>query len=200
MGTKLLKTILVASVSPLLLSGCIFGSNDDDDNPGCELALGSNVCNAGPKSCTSITGGSTSVAFSQSSCPSCTIDNAPRAIDGSQESFASMTLPGLTIGSAALKATSQSGLVFPAGQTAAVVLTDGPAYSRLHLRTYLASVLQEQTSGSTVTQENLTIFGFKTTKQFDAVELSVDGAATSTAEVVQIREFCSDGVVDPFPR
>ncbi len=141
-------------------------------------------------------------AFNSNNCSDCTISDRERSIDGNRETFATVGLPMLAVGSAALRAQAQQGLVFPAGQVAAAVISEGPDFSRLHIRTYLMNVLQEENAPSATTQDQVTIVGFKTTKQFDQVELLIDGRAgagqSAAAESVRVREFCSNGVVSPF--
>lgn len=187
-------------VLSLALSGCIFSGNNADEAV-CELAVGEAFCRAGPKSCVSITGGSTTTQFNANNCSNCTVSEAPKAIDGDRASFATLSLPAASLGSAALRAVAQTGTVFPAGRVAAAVLTPGPPNNRLRVTTYLGGTLQETGRLSSVTQEGVEIIGFKTSQQFDAVEFTVVGRGTTgdtAAESVQVREFCSDGVVNPF--
>lgn len=126
---------------------------------------------AGPKSCVTNSGGNTTTAFNSNNCSDCTVSDRERAIDGNRETFATVGLPMVAVGSAALRAQAQQGLVFPAGQVAAAVISEGPDMGRLHIRTYLMNVFQEESALSSTTQEQVSIVGFKTTKQFDQVEL-----------------------------
>jgi len=176
--------IACAVVVTFALSACA----DGDD----EGLAGGNQQNK-PSSCIPFSG-MTQTASSMAVCLNCSVSNPGSAVDNNIESAASVIVPTGAVGSISFRATAQSGIIFPAGNTAAVVLSAGLANGRIHALTYHGGVLQEDGTGrSTATTRNgMTTVGIRTTRNYDAVEFKFESANPSTGETAAVREFCSN--------
>lgn len=139
-------------------------------------------------------------------CTDCSVNDAPRAADDDLDSAASVTAgdhPGdctvLNVNcdpphGVTLRATAQSGVVFPAGNYPAVY-TRGPAGTwSLQLRTFLNGALQEEDSlsSSSASGDHSSASAFQTSKPFDAVEVFLANTDNSGPEMIEVRELCSD--------
>ena len=139
-------------------------------------------------------------------CSDCSVNDASRAADDDLDSAAGVTAgdhPGscTLLGTqcdpphgVTVRATAQSGVVFPAGNYAAVYLR-GPAGSwSVQLRTYLAGSLQEQDSmaSESGSGDHSSAIAFQTRKTFDAVEVFLANSGTGSVETIDLRELCSD--------
>jgi len=206
----------------MLLSACGGGANDapaapsaDSDQPGTDASsAGTDASNSTSSHafCDSISGGSATLSSSiDPGCVVCSISNLPAAADGDLSTPASVSV-GIEVPTqgASIRATAQSGMVFPAGNNATVAVTENLSGANLaildsgvELRTYLGGVLQESANdlqefdcascgpGSTA----YSAVSFQTTKPFDAVEIFMDPGINSsglTGPNYQVFEICSN--------
>lgn len=162
------------------LSACGSGPGGDDASVACVGSLA---------------GGGTQVTAAP--CATCTVTNAPHAIDGVAETFAAIDFnnadpvthqhPG---GAAALRATAQSGIVFPAGSRAGALLTVARgADSTLTIQTYLGTQPQEAAS-MPVSPRDGALQVFETSLPFDGVELQLADFSASNGAEFRVYEFC----------
>lgn len=159
--------------------------------------------------CPYITGGGTEVSYTLPGVSlRCSWTTLEPAIDGDPGTAATINADVVFGEECAIRVTAQSGVVFPAGNTAMVLATlqrsgadsqivdgDGVAV----VRTYLNGVAQEEVSvkgsGAAVEVNGISGVGsdqfkLRTTKPFDAIELGFGNPAES--QTVQIYEFCSN--------
>lgn len=167
----------------VLLASCNGGGGDGSSGSG--------------SGCVGSFAGSAQVTSSTAGCPLCTISSPSSAIDGNPDSAASIQLPAGG-GAVSLRATAQGGVVFPQGNYAGALMarpSSAQAAGSWTFNTYLGGVLQESGGG----ESNLgggTAVGdknyrqFKTTKQFDAVEISIN-MQSADATPWQVYEFCA---------
>lgn len=120
-----------------------------------------------------------------------------QSIDKNFDTKATMTFPNLQAGTIELRATAQSGIVYPAGlQVGAVYGLNGSGQldMTLSIVTYLAGAQQEQyqivTSGSGGGSGERTKTTFTSKKPYDAVAVSYNRAGGSAA-TVDVYEFCA---------
>ena len=166
--------------------------------------------------CMSIGGGGTQFS---STCDSCVVIDGPRTIDADEDTYGELRI--VSVGSGTMRATAQSGVVFPAGSLAGFLQSSSTFASgdvEMLLRTYENDVLQEEFVVDQTGRPEL--FLFKTTRQYDAVEFSASQFDPNTTppaigcgyamptncqppphEVrAYVREFCSNPPqVDPPP-
>lgn len=168
-----------------------------------------------------IAGGSSSVTFNVSpSCSGCSVTNPTRGADLDESSYADLKVSnsaGLDL--LALRARAQPGVVFPAGNVACARVgfshTPDGTSSFLQLKTYLGGSLQESAigpsastatlgsavqcfaNGNTITDE-ANDCAFKTSKPFDAVELTVTPVGLAVETQVRVYELYGDGI-DALP-
>lgn len=161
--------------------------------------------------CSPVGGGNATAQTSCVTCPTNAISNKLYAIDTNLDSFAGISLfqPGSSSnqqGDISLRATAQSGVVFPAGSRAGLIfgLPTGQnvRYSATVL-TYLNGTQQESRQvvvGNTgATHGEIQYFGFDstvpTTLQFNAVEITITETLPNLERHdYRAFEFCSDGV------
>ena len=174
-----------------LLGSCLGGGGDGDNGGGTTSA------------CVSITGGASHVTKNDNAsagCLGCSVSNEQLAADGDLSTAASVTAPNSFADQGpSIRATTQSGIIFPAGQIAAVLFTPpvsggvNPPAQAVTLKTYLGG--QSQEPGTSYLDGNgpdgLTFKGFVTSKPFDAVEVMVSGTEAAPS-AWQINEICSD--------
>lgn len=145
--------------------------------------------------CASISGGTSSVT---STGPA---SNTSAAVDGDLFSHATLALTSSSQ-SGSIRATAQSGVVFPAGSRAGVfasLLNQGTANVTM-IRTYLNGALVESRSPANAIFEQPNgdtgaglYIGLVTTAPFDAVEFAeTDNGANGTTDY-RVYEICSDG-------
>jgi hypothetical protein len=155
--------------------------------------------------CTFITGGGTRITLGAPAlAAACTSQNLEQAIDGNSETAAEIQADAVA-DECAIRVTAQDGIVFAAGNTAAVfgsVRRSGvtlPGEDHAVLRTLLQGTVQEErsfNSGEMALEVNgtfgsgLRFFELPTTKPFDAVEFGVGSPAETQS--IAIFEFCSD--------
>jgi hypothetical protein len=171
--------------------------------------LGPQTANAAPSCLQTISGGTTAVAVSASAaCLGCGVESASQAIDGDPGTYATFTYLGALDGATlAIKAQAQSGVTFAAGNFAGADVefpTQVIFDSDLVVTTYLSGLVQERrfvvaTLAQFATPRGL--FGFTTTRMFDAVELKasvhkgtmIAGVEpTEAATLAHVFEFCGD--------
>ena len=150
--------------------------------------------------CAAITGGNTQVTPTLN-CAGCTVSNAPAAIDGNTETYASLFIPAGVGGTLALRATAQDGIVYPAGTPAAVIYAiDRSSGNTLNtaetITTYLDGAPQQTGNAGSVNnvsggdvQRGRRAIG--TAQQFDAIELAYAQSGGSASSEVQVYEFCT---------
>ncbi|HZP12452.1 MAG TPA: hypothetical protein VFB36_08535 [Nevskiaceae bacterium] len=174
-----------------LLGSCLGGGGTEDVGGG----------SAGE--CASITGGASHVTKNDNAgagCLGCSVSNEQMAADGDLSTAASVNAPNSFADQGpSIRATAQSGIVFPAGQVAAVLFTPpvagglNPPAQAVTIATYLSGTFQE--SGSSYLEgtesDGLTFKGFVTSKPFDAVEIMVSDTEAALAPW-SINEICSD--------
>lgn len=191
---------IAATFSALVLSAC--GSGGGDENP--NVPQPNNNGDQKVSRCVgSLSGGGTQVSSGNTaaSCPTCSISDADKAIDGDRDSFAAITFDPAG-GTATLRAIAQPGIVFPAGNQAGILALIPQTESNnfvisLNLVTYLEGQLQETGSSETTVIGNLgnsgsdTLFTFTTTKPFDAVEAIMTRDVSAQPITMRIYEFCS---------
>lgn len=157
--------------------------------------LGGSVCDP------AIAGGSTSISsHAEGTCAGCVAVAEGLAIDGDPLTGALMNIAAAVNGGLALRATAQSGIVYPGGNEAAAVVT-APVYvhldRRVKIRTYLSGALQEDSgllasAGVQVGSQPGHVrsdFRFATSGAFDAVEVFISSSA-SAETLVSAFEFC----------
>lgn len=201
--------IATASLAALLLSACVFGgggSSDDDGSSSSGGGSGGGSSGGGASiACDAITGGGSRVSAANSTpCNNCSSADNGKAADGNLDSFATATVgQSLPTTGVSIRATAQSGLVFPAGSKPGAythVPGNSPGYN-VTIKTYLAGVQQEssRTDSSNNDSAALTYFTFASpaTQPFDAVEVlfSNQQPLPGDAATLQILEICSDGGV-----
>lgn len=156
-------------------------------------------------SCTFITGGGTRITLGAPAlAATCTSQNLEQANDGNLETAAEIQADAVA-DECAIRVTAQDGIVFPAGDTAAVfgsIQRSGatlPGEENAVLRTLLQGIVQEErgfNSGEIALEVNgttgsgLRFFELPTTKPFDAVEFAVGSPAERQS--IAVFEFCSD--------
>lgn len=170
----------------LLLQGC-GGGGDDTTGGGGVDALCDSMVSVNP-----------TVRFTASSaCGTCASSSEAQSIDGNFDTKGSATFPNISGGTIELRATAQSGVVFPAGSSAGVVYgltgTNQVAMT-LSIVTYLAGAQQQTyqifTSGSGGGDGSKKKTVFTSTMPYDAVALSYNRASGSAASL-DAYEFCS---------
>src|SRR5690349_8091433 len=119
-----------------LLGSCLGGGGAGDDNGG----------GGTPGSCVSITGGASHVTKNDNAsagCLGCSVSGEQLAADGDLSTAASVMAPdSFADQGPSIRATAQSGIVFPAGQLAAVLFTPpasgglNPPAQAVTLKTY----------------------------------------------------------------
>lgn len=152
--------------------------------------------------CSPVYGGGTSTSMSVSpSCVGCNVSNPGQAIDGNGSSFATLNLPANSAGSVTLRATAQSGVVFPAGSLAGMVHSISYGTSAglaISLVTYAGGVQQEQfnfNSGAGSSSQDPASPGrvsYTTAQQYDAIELNFTRASGTGVVEARVHEFCSN--------
>lgn len=176
----LLVTVLVAACGSAGTGGS--GSNPVDLN------------SAVDQRCDSLAQPGATIAFSSAACADCSAADEPKAIDGKDSTFASLTAPLASTGTMTLLASAPAGVTYPSPANAALTLSvsDGSGlqaggatvgssdnqYWHVTVRTYLAGVLQEQDDGfAAVDQDGENeryVIGLTTTKAFDSIEAQFD--------------------------
>ena len=158
----------------------------------CGGGSGSGGTAAASPGCTTISGGGTTTSFDSDTCLNCSASNRDQAVDGNLDTFGTLTIPAGSAGSPSLRANAQDGIVFPAGNVAAVVLSAGPANSRIHVLTFLDGVPQDNGVGrsTATTRDGIVTVAIETTQAFNSVEFQFDADA-GVQESAMIREFCS---------
>ncbi len=217
-----MRNALSIAMAAMLVAACGGGTNDvpatpsaDTTNAGTDASsAGTDVSNSSSSAafCDSISGGGAKVSSSvDSGCIDCSVTNADAAADGDLSTFASVDI-GVEVPTqgVSIRATAQSGMVFPAGNNATVAFTANLSGTNLaildtgtELRTYLGGVLQE--SANNLQEYDCKTCGpgskpysavsFQTTKQFDAVEIFMDPGTNSsglTGPNFQVFEICSN--------
>jgi len=210
-----MRTVLSIAMAAMLLAACGGGTNDAPVTPSADASdagADASISTSSAAFCDSISGGGAKVTSSvDPGCIGCSISNLLAAADGDLSTSASVQI-GIEIPTegASIRATAQPGVVFPAGNHATAAVTENLGGttltildSGLELRTYLGGVLQETASdlheydcatcgpGSTP----YSAVSFRTTKQFDAVELFMDPGTNSsglTGPNFEVFEICSN--------
>lgn len=173
----------------IALSAC---SDSTDNANGARTAEG--------KTCAAIKG--TVTAHINSDCAGCEASDASKAADDDFDSFAFLDLPSSGSTGGALRATATQ---MSAGRVAGVVAdirqsASSASLTSYKLRTYLGGSLQDEAtvggpSGSVaefngVASTGKKLFSIATSKDFDAVELAIEG--TYNGYSVLIYEFCAE--------
>ncbi len=186
-----LKRAATVVTAALFMSAC-GGGGGGGSNGGGNLLQG----------CRPISGGSTATSMSVSSgCVGCNVSNAAQAIDGNGSTFATLNMPASSAGSVTLRATAQSGIVFPAGSLAGMVHSISYGTSAglvISLVTYAGGVQREQfnfnSGGGSSTQDPASPgrVSYTTTQQYDAIELNFTRASGAGIVEARVHEFCSN--------
>ena len=209
------KRHLLAFLSASLLAACGgsggSSSGSSGSSSGGSSSGGGSSGGSSAFTCSPVGGGSATVSSSCVSCPSNAATNARLAIDTNLETAAGLTLfnsSDVTAqqGQISLRGTAQSGIIFPAGSKAGLIIglpTGQSVRYSATVNTYLSGTQQETrnvvTGNTGATNGEVRYFGFTaaspTTRNFDAVEISIT-ELTPGAERHDYRifEFCSDGV------
>jgi len=198
-----MKSLLLAALAALLLTGCIF--NDDNAE---EFVRGPVEPIVGPVQpsptiafCDSIVGGSSVTTAFTPGCLDCSVSEPARVADDEARTFASLSINDApTTQGGSIRVSAQSGVAYPAGRKAGAYLTipeqsggtqlQLASSNAIAIRTYLAGALQEETSALTEPRLQLqSISGdpelpesyvyFTTSKLFDAVELFISNSQTT---------------------
>lgn len=148
------------------------------------------------------------ITFEPIACPDCVIEDAAQGADDHFDSVAIVRFaasPAGAVGTVRVRAIASPGTVFSPGYAGvflgqplnAAGLRIDAQISR-SVQTYLAGVLQESSLPSAegpnigVTQpEQFSLLGLKTTKPFDAVELTYQWRGATEPAALRISEFCS---------
>lgn len=161
------------------------------------IAITLTACGGGGSSsafrnCVSISGGDTAQS-NETSCTGCSLINVNRAIDGSFGTSAILSREAGSAGTLNVRVTAQSGVSFPAGNNAGVVITSGIKAGNMTIRTFSGSV-PGQIGASTFTTGDRTLVYVETATAFDSVEFELAG--DTTAQDLSLFEFCSnaDGI------
>ena len=179
--TNLYKAIAIAIAASLV--GC--GGGGSNGPPVAMNCVGS------------LSGGGTTVSVSQA-CVACSNQDEGKAIDGQANTFA---LAQQTSGNYSLRATAQTGVLYPAGNFAGALMQIPKSYSPASnwtFSTYKGGVLQESRSATNTyggDPANPTgaddLYGFTTSKDFDSVGIALSGGSSDTSQSVRVYEFCS---------
>lgn len=148
---------------------------------------------SGSVRCDSITGGGAEVSTTGP------VSNANAAADGDLYSAARLNI-NASSQSATVRATAQTGIVFPAGSFASVFVTfNNQGGNVTLLRTYLEGALVETANPVAVTFEPANggtgaelFLGFRTNAPFDALEFFESDDGSSGAPDYRVYEICSD--------
>jgi len=183
---KLKLQIVSTLVCSALLASCGSG-----DNTGGGVA-------AQVKSCVgSFSGGNTSVTAS-SSCTACSNRDRELSIDGRGDTYAVSALFG---GTYTIRATAQTGILYPAGNFAGAFMRIPQTYSpgsTWTISTFKGGVMQETRSTGNAAGDDPAnpsgtdnLYGLTTTMDFDSVGISLTGGSTNMNDEIRIYEFCS---------
>lgn len=208
------RQTLIAALLLGPLTACINQNGDNGqpdqprDNPQTDVIVGDQPLVGGDSA--TVSGGSAACeSFRQANarlttridpgCTQCRIGNAAAAIDGDVGSAAAVVVNGAAPAQGvALRATAQSGVIFPAGRLAGVFYS-APAgtaqNTAITISTLAGGLVQETTSSNNMSgigggrSRNFT--GLRTTKPFDAVEVFINNTQAETDPTFQVFEFCS---------
>lgn len=150
------------------------------------------------KSCVgSFSGGNTRVTESFS-CTACSNRNRDLSIDGRGDTHADIALVG---GTYEIRATAQTGVLYPAGSFAGAFMRIPRSYSPgsvWSISTYKGGVMQETRSTRNAAGDDPanpsgvdSLYGLTTTMDFDSVGISFTGGSSNTNDEIRIYEFCS---------
>lgn len=190
MSKNLIGVSLAAVLAACSGGGGDGGSGDD----GGSVVAGS--------ACEYITGGGTTTLLTPG-CPSCTSEGEASSIDGNSDTHATIVFPALASGDMALRATAQSGVVYPAGSHPGAIVSGsssgGFVQSDLEIRLYFEGALVGVNSVASINgvgggAQNPTPYyvSYTAPVQFDAVEIGFYRATGDGESVLNIHEFCSD--------
>lgn len=208
----LLPQILFAALLLATLSGCI--EQNGDMNQGEAHDGGQSGVNLGGGPVATVPGtsrvGSRCESFRQANgkltsatdagCVDCGITHAAAAIDGDLDSAAKLIVnSAVPAQGVTLRATAQAGLIFPAGRLAGLYYS-APAgtaqNTTVTISTLAGGVVQELSSSSNTSGigggRSKSFNGIRTSKPFDAVEISIRNSQAESQPVFQVFEFCSD--------
>lgn len=172
------------ALAPLLIGLAACSSGGDDA--------------AGPGSgfCATVIGGSTNVRSTGGACNDCEVTDRHFAIDDNANTAARVHTGAGSPGEIALEATTQSGVMYPAGTRAGFLLAG--SLDLALVRTRSNGVVQEDSMSSQQIdrREGRTRVSFVTSLPFDSLEavLPGDGAATPAlgeGRTIQVFEFCA---------
>ena len=178
------RSLLLTSISALSLSACSGGSSPVTDNVG---------------ACYSMKNSNAVVTSSLSTpCVGCSLTDAAKGADGDFNSAAVFMGGGPSTQTATVRATAQSGIVFPAGSNPGVIFENaGNTYYSLTITTYLAGAVQETGSICGLCghgQPGYQKSNFTATKAFDAVEVALGSTQNGDVGTVtqKVFEICSN--------
>lgn len=142
--------------------------------------------------------GNATVQFSSANCSNslCSNTGAPNAIDNDRDTAAVMSFSGPS-GTSMLTATTQPGVVVPAGKMAGALISFGSqtaVSTRLTFNTYLNDTLQESGGGfdnvlSPSTNTTPNFYRFANGKPYNRIDVVVEQSGSVTT---QIFEMCSE--------
>jgi hypothetical protein len=190
----------LALATACLVCGC--GGGESGDSSGTQGGDGGS--SGGNAACASITGGDSRVNFNvDTGCTQCGVTDSQAAADGDLNTAATLKVQNAAPAQGvSIRATAQSGVVFAAGQMAGayVAVPAGTAQTyTVTIRTLLGGTVQESDSsdnnggGCGMCGGHPSRFdGFRTTMQFDAVEVFISDSQAGGTPDFKVYEICSD--------
>lgn len=165
------------SSAPLKSAGTILKAGDDS------AAFSAYVDSL----CDEISGGDTAVQFeADPTCVDCAADDQPKAIDGTDATFATLNFAPLTQGPLTFRATAPSGVVYPGGTIAGVTFSapQNTNFITVVSRTFLRGVEQESECDSSAffDADSRSLIGVSTTLPFDALEVELQRGELNVVE------------------
>lgn len=167
------------------------------------------------RTCVTISGDSTQVTTNTALwCSDCAVINSAHAIDANMDSVATARFNESGTGTMTIRATAQSGIVFPAGSSAGVILSlpgqsESSPYVGSFIDTYLNGVKQDRISETPGFIESVSMgtfgtgcknpcsyrdrrpFGGTAPKPFDALEIGLARDVSGVRQDILVHEFCS---------
>lgn len=206
---RLLRVTLVAAVSLTPLVSCSGGGGGAAPAPTPSPAP-SPAPSPGPSpapspvACESFMSSNASVTTRIDNTGTMSAADRNNAIDGSLETSSKLVVNGSTSNTqgVAIRATAQSGIVFPSGRNAGAFYSVPSGSARTYtvsVRTLLAGELQESNNSDNsggfvgMSSGHASAFnGIATTKPFDAVEVVVSNSQAEVSPTFEVFEICSD--------
>ncbi len=143
--------------------------------------------------------GNAKVVFSSASCTDCSTARGNEAIDNNRNTAAAMGYQGAG-GALTLRATTQPGIVVPAGRKAGALITfpaNNDTSNQITITTFLSGQQQESFTGfgstaSPTTAETTNFYRPANTKPYDQIDLVIERRGVVPGTEVKVVEICSE--------